>query len=66
MAIEAREYLYVVELAIRIDCYKELGAYQLDLDEPNPPRYKIIAGSIVSLFEHEIKIEPVHTCASPR
>lgn len=33
-------------------------AYQADLDELNPWRlYKIIAGSIASLFEHEIKIE---------
>ena len=37
---------------------KELKAYLADLDELNPWRlYKIIAGSIASLFEHEIKIE---------
>ena len=48
---------HVVELAISIDDDKEAGAYLLDLDELNPPRYKIIAGSIASLFEHEIKIE---------
>lgn len=46
------------ELAIRISGDKELGAYLADLDELNPRRrYKIIACSIASLFEHEIKIE---------
>lgn len=54
---------------------KESAAYLLDLDELNPLRYKIMAGSIASLFEHEIKIErgshvhgalirdPPHSCA---
>lgn len=45
------------ELAISIVDDKELTAYLADLDELNPRRYKIIAGSIASLFEHEIKIE---------
>lgn len=48
---------HVVELAISVVGDKEPGAYLLDLDELNPRRYKIIAGSIASLFEHEIKIE---------
>lgn len=48
----------VLELAIAIVDDKELGAYLADLDELNPRRrYKIIASSIASLFEHEIKIE---------
>lgn len=46
------------KLAISADGDKELAAYLADLDELNPWRlYKIIAGSIASLFEHEIKIE---------
>lgn len=46
------------KLAISTGGDKELSAYLADLDELNPWRlYKIIAGSIASLFEHEIKIE---------
>lgn len=49
---------WALELAIAIVDDKELGAYLADLDELNPlRRYKIIASSIASLFEHEIKIE---------
>lgn len=47
-----------LELAISIGDDKEPRAYRVDLDELNPRRrYKIIASSIASLFEHEIKIE---------
>lgn len=52
------EYGFAPKLAIRRDVDKELRAYLADLDELNPWRlYKIIADSIASLFEHEIKIE---------
>lgn len=51
-------YGFAPELAIGPGDDKELRAYLADLDELNPWRlYKIIAGSIASLFEHEIKIE---------
>lgn len=51
-------YGFAPKLAIRLGDDKELRAYRADLDELNPWRlYKIIAGSIASLFEHEIKIE---------
>lgn len=51
-------YGFTPELAIRPGDDKERRAYLADLDELNPWRlYKIIAGSIASLFEHEIKIE---------
>lgn len=51
------EPIHDLKLAIIADGDKELGAYRDGLDELNPRRYKIIAGSIASLFEHEIKIE---------